>query len=307
LSKLLDEEKGHIYFWEQSLSLVEQDMVPEIFANPSSIIRELDALISKFDSIEQSYRPPISLNEMLLCTFRFEYYLLNPIFIQIFSFMKPVWTSYNPSTDYYDHLMHFINMLRFHSQSDQAIDLLGDTLLTLWRYISSLTKELSTDRLTGVMTRRIFLETAIPLAFLAQRNRMNIGIIMADIDNFKKINDSSGHVKGDEVLKAVGEALRNSIRRSDLVGRYGGEEFILFYPELTTESVPGIVRKIRENVDKQTASVIPVTLSMGIVIDKIDLPVEKHVWDMIDKADSLLYKAKHEGKDRACTEFGTFQ
>jgi diguanylate cyclase (GGDEF)-like protein len=89
---------------------------------------------------------------------------------------------------------------------------------------------------------------------------------MADIDNFKHINDSYGHLAGDQVLKAISHRIRNTVRAYDILGRYGGEEFLIILPDTTLEDARGVAERIRIRVKEETVNNVAVTLSLGVVI-----------------------------------------
>lgn len=155
------------------------------------------------------------------------------------------------------------------------------------------------DSLTGLYNRR-FLESYLEkyISF-AQRKGFNVGFIMLDIDNFKRINDTYGHKNGDIVLKEVAHVITSSVRSSDVVVRYGGEEFLVVLPDVAEGKAAVVAEKIRKNVEMTAihieGKVIHITISAGVA----EYP--KHGTDpyqVIKFADIALYQAKKEGKNR---------
>jgi diguanylate cyclase (GGDEF)-like protein len=134
----------------------------------------------------------------------------------------------------------------------------------------------------------------------AAREKSSIGIVMTDIDFFKRFNDRYGHGAGDELLARIGQYLRSSVRGSDVVCRYGGEEFILFLPECSRESAYNHIEQIREGVQRldvqyQGKRLEGVTLSFGIAV----YPEQgTNAETLINAADKALYRAKEEGRNR---------
>lgn len=152
-----------------------------------------------------------------------------------------------------------------------------------------------TDYLTEINNRRfinINLETEIKKAL---RYGNNLSIIMMDIDNFKSINDMYGHHVGDQVLKTISKTIKSNLREVDLVGRYGGEEFLIILPNTGLEAAYNIADRIRNKIAKIKFDNydIKVTISGGVAQLKDDKGT-----DLLKKADALLYKAKEKGRNR---------
>jgi diguanylate cyclase (GGDEF)-like protein len=132
----------------------------------------------------------------------------------------------------------------------------------------------------------------------AQRYDLNFALIIIDIDNFKDINDTFGHPAGDEILKKVSLHIKNALRESDIVSRYGGDEFVALLPETTKEDTKIVGERIRQSiVEKKLGGNIPIHISVGIAAYPDDGVFSQ---DIINKADGALYKAKQEGRNRVC-------
>ena len=164
------------------------------------------------------------------------------------------------------------------------------------------TRRLSeTDGLTGVCNHRHFLRLLDQEAERARRTERPVSLIMIDIDDFKRFNDTHGHQTGDEVLRHVAQVVSRLLRRSDVVARYGGEEFAVVLPEAgAAEAVP-IALSIRAEVEKNPLALaslprsLPVTISLGVA----SLPAEAEDGaDLVAAADRALYQAKRGGKNR---------
>jgi diguanylate cyclase (GGDEF)-like protein len=155
----------------------------------------------------------------------------------------------------------------------------------------------SIDNLTGVYTRKYledFLENQIQQS---KENGQNFSIIMFDIDDFKGVNDKFGHQTGDRVLKELSSIVRSNIRKVDMCGRYGGEEFIVILPGTDIEGTSKVSSKLRELVEasKLLGDIRPVTISMGIAA----YPQHGNTAaEIIEKADQALYVAKERGRNR---------
>jgi diguanylate cyclase (GGDEF)-like protein len=125
------------------------------------------------------------------------------------------------------------------------------------------------DSLTGIANRRHFMVTCESLLELCRRNGNPVSVIMLDIDHFKNINDNYGHPSGDIVLRHVSDILKDGVRKSDFLGRYGGEEFVIVLPETSPDDALQVAEKIRRKVESSpikinTEVTLNTTLSAGV-------------------------------------------
>lgn len=155
------------------------------------------------------------------------------------------------------------------------------------------------DGLTGVMARSAFLTNFHTLITVAERNNQPISIATLDLDNFKKINDQYGHAGGDAVLKSFTAILKNQLRKSDLIGRIGGEEFALIFLDSAPNESLKVLEKIRLSSENNTISymdmTIQYTVSIGVTTFTSSNPVDQQ--ELLRQSDEALYKAKGSGKN----------
>lgn len=163
---------------------------------------------------------------------------------------------------------------------------------------SRLIKLVKEDVLTGLLNRRTVLEAAELEWVRWQRSRKPFSVLLIDIDDFKKINDKYGHLTGDRALRLVGDSLKGTLRGLDLVGRYGGEEFIVILPETSIEGAAVVGEKMLDGIRQLKLSVnnqpITLTASIGVVAA---LEKDKDIDALIHRADSAMYLAKRGGKN----------
>jgi diguanylate cyclase (GGDEF)-like protein len=165
-----------------------------------------------------------------------------------------------------------------------------------------LRRQSTTDELTGLYNRRYFDETLRRELFRAERKRAALAIVMIDLDHFKHMNDTHGHEAGDLVLRAVGQCLRDGVRRSDVACRYGGEELVLVLPECDGAAARRCAETIRAAIaalELQQGDVLlpAVTASFGVAM----WPAHgDDAATLLQAADRALYTAKHEGRNRVC-------
>ncbi len=167
------------------------------------------------------------------------------------------------------------------------------------RLASNLHEMATKDALTGLANRR-YLETNInPLLAGIKRRKSTLAVLMCDLDFFKQVNDEYGHDVGDEVLKTLAVILQEGVRDSDIVIRYGGEEFLILLTDCEMEKATEVAEKIREAVEEQLFRVedisIRKTLSIGVSVYPVD---GEGFWECVKHADIALYQAKDTGRNK---------
>ena len=157
------------------------------------------------------------------------------------------------------------------------------------------------DGLTGLLNRQALLERAEGEVHRAVRNGTPTGVVMVDVDRFKSVNDEHGHVQGDEVLRQVANALSENVRPYDLVGRWGGEEFLLVLPGTTLEEARQVAERVREGVaqaaiETPSGTTLQIHISAGVASS---LPHARVKMDtLLLEADQALLVAKRSGRNQ---------
>jgi two-component system cell cycle response regulator len=161
-----------------------------------------------------------------------------------------------------------------------------------------------TDPLTQTLNRRALMERLTAELERARRYALALSILVVDLDHFKAVNDSFGHLIGDEVLRAVARTLQNEARAVDIVARYGGEEFVVVLPETVEEGAVAVAERIRQTIADHPPEIcnqhdgLLVTVSIGVAtatLARVHSPD-----DLIAAADEALYRAKARGRNRVC-------
>jgi two-component system cell cycle response regulator len=162
-----------------------------------------------------------------------------------------------------------------------------------------------TDPLTQTHNRRALMERLTSELERARRYALHLSVLMVDLDHFKLINDSYGHVVGDEVLRGVSRVLQREARAVDVVARFGGEEFLVVLPETGEEGAVALAERIRARVEETPPVTggeygwLRVTVSIGVAT--VPSPRVNSPEELIAVADEALYRAKAQGRNRVCS------
>jgi diguanylate cyclase (GGDEF)-like protein len=164
--------------------------------------------------------------------------------------------------------------------------------LGLMRIVERTTLQAATDPLTGLMNRRVVEERAAGLL----HRQLPVAVAMADLNHFKVLNDTYGHEAGDRALRLFASTLAASLRQHDLASRYGGEEFLLVFPDLSARAAADVLRRCQEElmVRLGAANVPGFNASYGVA----DTSQSTDLATLVSLADSALFTAKREGRDR---------
>ena len=184
----------------------------------------------------------------------------------------------------------------------EAIGRQTGVLLTNIRLVDELKHLALIDSMTGLFNRHHFFEMAQAEYERVNRYNSMLAVIMLDIDFFKQFNDTYGHLIGDEILRSVAHLCKKVLRKVDIIGRYGGEEFMILLPETTLKAAVDTARRlcktIRDTPFDTKKGALSVTVSLGVTT--VSANTYDSVADMLDLADQALYMAKETGRSRVC-------
>ncbi len=198
-----------------------------------------------------------------------------------------------------------LGMLSFYSKDRKEFSLLEikiaevlasqATLAILDRlYIEKIKKIATIEKLTGLYNQSYFYYRLEEEVARASRNGCQLSLLFMDVDKLKEINDTYGHIIGDKILQLVAKSIKSRIRKMDIAFRYGGDEFVVILPQVSSEKASLIAERIRREIKKVACSYF-VSLSFGVASFPQDA---KEPRELLDKADQAMYQAKRKGGDR---------
>ncbi len=161
----------------------------------------------------------------------------------------------------------------------------------------------STDAMTKLYNRRYFEKVALYIFNLAKRDTKDLSLIMIDIDDFKNVNDTYGHKVGDDVIIELANILLETQRKSDIICRYGGEEFVILLSNTSIDGANTVAQKLREDVEQSIVLLednreLKYTISLGV--SQVNIQKETSIELVLKRADEALYEAKKSGKNKVC-------
>ena len=298
--KIADQNEEHVFYWNQLSTWAQNGLLANLFDSPDQVIIELERLETKVKALATNCENIQTMERAFALAFKLEFYLLHPAFETLYQYFRTLTDEITAVTPYDRHINILFEALSEHDLVTLELELLGETIHRLWQENRKMAILSNTDELTGILNRRGLFNAMNHLGHLAQRNQNTIGVLMIDIDHFKWVNDKHGHQIGDRVLAQVAATIKQSIRASDALGRYGGEEFVVFLSMIDADALTDVSEKIRRSVTRDGVGLPPVTISIGGACDTIDQNVEQGIQTLIQVADKNLLRAKRSGRNRVC-------
>ncbi|MGC4082159.1 MAG: GGDEF domain-containing protein [Vicinamibacterales bacterium] len=205
-----------------------------------------------------------------------------------------------PSTTTLDVVQHGTLVVGVQIERMATLMVFGGVCASIASWAATLRSTATHDQLTGLFNRRTFEEQLHGELLRAERNNAPFAVAMVDVDHFKRVNDQYGHYAGDVALQAVAFVIRETLRQTDLVGRWGGEEFVLAFPSERTASTSVMLERLRASLEAHVTELpngtkLKLTLSAGVAFAPED---GRDSVTLLAVADSRLMEAKRTGRNR---------
>ncbi|MDZ4170140.1 MAG: diguanylate cyclase [Coriobacteriia bacterium] len=296
--QLAKEERQHVEWWRDLLVAWESGLVPDI-ADGHGLSARLTEIRDELVALPPADIDQLDTDGMLDVAVRMEFFMLDHTFSELADYMEP--GSYVEHREaYFRHVSRLIEAVEEHYSQRRLAGFLAKVLLRSYRDQQRLAALTVRDQLTGLYNRRGLLAHLSQWLAWSERYGRPLAVVLIDIDHFKQVNDTRGHAAGDEALRLVADALRRGVRTSDVLGRFGGDEFLVLAPETDRGELQGLMDRLVASVRDMSAEVggePTLTVSAGGTWSDGGTRVEAET--MIAAADASLYEAKEEGRDHA--------
>jgi len=299
--KMVSEGQTRLEYWGRLKSFAEGNELPDAFDDPDNVYNELERRADQIHSLQQQWEKEQTVGSAFVIAYRLESYKLHPAMRTLFQYFRPLTDGAVPEESKEldeTNINTLIEALHKYGEATPELELVGETLQRLWDQNKILSEQSMVDPLTGQFNRRGFFTMAKQMAHWSKRNKTSISILLVEIDNFKAINDLHGTQKGDDLLKEVATTLQSTLRQSDLIARYGGDEFIALLPNTTRKGGETVAEKIRSTIVKARPMNVPMTVSVGGAEDVMKEDIEQEFPMLIRYAEGNLIVAKTNGKNQ---------
>jgi diguanylate cyclase (GGDEF)-like protein len=297
---MAEDEAEHVAWWKELVEAWDSGLLPDIATEPERLSLKLQTILQDMQSAVPSPGTALSTEDAHTIATKLEFMMLDPCFGELLDLMEPALAS-RRHAEYAQHLERLIGAILDHHPKGSLTSFLATVLRRAWRDNRLLSSYAMRDPLTGLLNRRAFHAQLRQWTAWAARYGRPLAVLLVDVDRFKLVNDTRGHAVGDAALVAIADALVHSVRTADLVGRYGGDEFVILAPETDQDLLWQLGDRILETV-RMTAPAedLHVTVSVGGVVASDRPGAEPRTTEeLMSAADQALYSAKEMGRDRA--------
>jgi diguanylate cyclase (GGDEF)-like protein len=300
--ELAADEQEHCTWWSELLDAWERGLLPDIVGDDQSVVADMETRLCEMRLLIPEDTASLSCEEALTIAAQLEFYMIDPIFGELIELVEPA-TAEVRNASYQDHLGRLTDAIIKRAPDGSHSALLGRLLERVWHDNRLLASYANRDGLTGLLNRRALNAHMAQWTAWAMRYGRALGVLLMDVDFFKDVNDTYGHPVGDRALLAVATAVRDTVRDSDLVARYGGDEFAVIAPEADSAQLSALGTRILAAVRDIPVAVngeeLSLSVSIGAATASDGLAEDPHPAErLFSAADRSLYAAKEAGRDR---------
>lgn len=289
---LAGNKEAHLGYLHKVLVYARQGVILQGFSRPFDSHEDLQKIKRDLLSFIDDSLKKGTQNDLFLAAYYCEFQLIHEAFVTFYQMELPK-TDRTPADDYSAQITRFVKIINKVAENAPTFMVLGDMLRRLWKYARGVAEGSVIDSLTGVLNRQGFFHKVASWLELIAREKRTMAVFIIDVDELKRINEEHSSKTGDKVLRFVAKELNHLCRKSDLLGRYSGEEFIVFLPSIDKENLDAVAERFLKRIDtrSKTAEIIEegITISIGGVYGKISGKNIMHDFQKyIDSADTLM-------------------
>lgn len=296
--QLSKEERTHVDWWSDLLVAWEAGLVPDI-ADEHGLLERLREIRDELHSTLVDDCSAMETDDALDVAAKFEFYLLDPIFGELLALVRPG-SRIDVHESYSRHVLRLVDLIERRYTRPGLAKFLAGVLRRTYRDQQRLAALARHDQLTGLFNRRGLLDHLAQWLSWSHRYGRPLGVVLIDVDHFKQINDEYGHAAGDTVLQLVADALADTVRSSDTVGRFGGDEFVVLAPETDGAELEGLMERLVDAVALKPVEIAGQTVLASVsaggawASGGVSITAE----ELIAQADRSMYEAKEAGRNR---------
>lgn len=294
------EEKHHVDWWRGLITAWDEGLVPDVVNDTDGLEHHMRQILVEMQQSAPASFAGVSDDTRLDIAARLEFFMLDPIFGELLDLTEPGGARVHREA-YARHLERVVGAIEMYYTRSELARFLARVLRRAWRDNLALAAFATRDPLTALFNRRGLIAHLNQWRSWAGRYERPLGLLLIDVDDFKLINDTHGHAVGDIALKSIADALSATVRGSDLVARYGGDEFAVVAPETDAAELSMLANRLLQAVrDTSLAdwegSPIELSISLGGAVMPRGAAVDLDT--LLAAADRALYGAKQTGKNR---------
>jgi diguanylate cyclase (GGDEF)-like protein len=303
MGQMAVEETQHVAWWNELLDAWNAGLLPDVSSGSEEALHSLAEMIEDMRSIPVGTDAPVDVETALTTAARIEFFALAPTFSELLDLAEP-----GVGRRRHDAYTHHVDRIVEAFERTFAPNTLAGLMTHVLRRAQHDNRVMSRysthDPLTGLGNRRQLAVQVTQWAAWASRYGNPLSVLLVDVDNFKDINDTHGHLIGDRVLMGVAAAISSTVRAADLASRYGGDEFAIVAPELEPAGARVLAERLQTAVRPVRitgANGVPITPTVSIGIVTVFDPPDsepRSADELLAAADRSLYAAKQAGRDR---------
>ena len=297
--RMSSEEWAHIEWWKELRQACAEGRIPAL-PDEDAMFAAVNETSLHVNRLLETNCTDLTADQMLDMAIRMEFFMLDPAFGELIDLLDPGSTAHHRDA-YSRHILRLVNEIETRYSDRGLAPFLARVLARTFHDQERLTVLATRDTLTGLYNRRGFYNYLVQWCSWSDRYGHSLGVLLVDVDRFKDVNDTLGHPAGDEALRAVADAITSAVRTSDMVGRYGGDEFAVLAPETSADALVILANRILESVrasdSEKKFTGIQLTVSIGGAYASKGASATPEM--LLSCADKSLYEAKRAGRDQA--------